>query len=172
MAKVTPIAFDNFKNYIGKKVEVEITCYAGGIMYPDDNTLVGMNEGTYYFVSEIGTDDEHFWHHTIEKDGDPKQMSYIQVWDYEEYKAFYAQSDVPTTQQELEEKIQHTYGYRELIEYYPEVVKNEHLDTLVYDTDSLDRVKKLKNKYFIISEFVICAYLRDIEKDIANKINK
>lgn len=85
MKKVTLITFENFKNYVGKQIEVEIACYSGGIMYPDDNRLLGMNKGTFYFVSEEGTDNEYYWHHTAISD---KECA-IQVWDYEEYKKFY-----------------------------------------------------------------------------------
>lgn len=85
MNKVTSIKFDNFKDFIGKKVEVEICCYSGGMMYPDNNILLGMNEGNYYFISDKNTTDEVYWHWTAKNDSDCS----ISVWDYEEYKAFY-----------------------------------------------------------------------------------
>jgi hypothetical protein len=53
------ITFENYKKYVGKKVEVDIYCYAAGIMYPEDNILIGMNPGTYYFYSQ---EDDHYWH--------------------------------------------------------------------------------------------------------------
>lgn len=90
MAKVTLITFENYKNYIGKKVEVEICCYEAGMMYPDNNILVGMNEGYFYFLSEQGTEDEQMWHwETKEEKEKDKLNCSIQVWDYEEYKAYY-----------------------------------------------------------------------------------
>lgn len=91
MKKVTLITFENFKSHIGKKVEVEICCYEGGMMYPDNNILLGMNEGNFYFLSEKDTEDEQWWHWTAISDSGKKGCS-IQVWDYEEYKAFYDQS--------------------------------------------------------------------------------
>lgn len=56
------ITIDNYINYIGKEVDVEIYCYEVGIMYPDNNVLVGMNFHYYYFHSE---DDNIFWHYKI-----------------------------------------------------------------------------------------------------------
>lgn len=53
------ITFENYKKYVGKKVEVDIFCYAAGIMYPEDNILIGMNPGIYYFYSQ---EDDHYWH--------------------------------------------------------------------------------------------------------------
>ena len=53
------ITIDNFIKYIGEKVEVEIFCYEGGILYPDDNILVGMNPDYFYFYSK---EDEIYWH--------------------------------------------------------------------------------------------------------------
>lgn len=59
---------------------------SGGMMYPDNNILVGMNIDNYYFVSDKDTDDETYWHWTSKDDSDCS----IQVWDYMEYKAFYS----------------------------------------------------------------------------------
>ncbi len=87
MSKVTLITFENYKSFIGKKVEVEIACYSVGMCYPDNNILIGMNEGNFYFKSEEGTEDEQYWHWRTDKQED-KDCT-IQVWDYVEYKAFY-----------------------------------------------------------------------------------
>ena len=89
MSKVTSITFENFLEHMGKDVEVEITGYQGGMSYPDNNILVGMNENTYYFVSDIGTPDQVYWHWTIEKDADHRNGFHIQVWDKAEYDKFY-----------------------------------------------------------------------------------
>ena len=91
MKKITSITFDNYKSFIGKKVEVSISCYEGGMMYPDNNILAGMNEDYYYFLSEQGTEDEVMWHWGAkeEKKEFGKVNCSIEVWDYEEYKAFY-----------------------------------------------------------------------------------
>ena len=89
MSKVTQITYDNFKKYLGKRVEVSITCYAAGIMHPDENILVGMNPDTYYFVSDKDTEDELYWHWTIEKNQDDKNSAHIDVWDKEGYDEFY-----------------------------------------------------------------------------------
>lgn len=90
MAKVTLITFENYKSYIGKKVEVEICCYEGGMMYPDNNILAGMNEGYFYFLSEQGTEDEQMWHWEAKEEKEKGKLDCsIQVWDYEEYKAYY-----------------------------------------------------------------------------------
>lgn len=88
MGKVTQITFENFKGFLCKKVEVEISCYSGGMMYPENNILVGMNEDNFYFLSEQGTDDEQYWHWTAKDDKDCS----IRVWDYEEYKTFYEEA--------------------------------------------------------------------------------
>lgn len=80
-----PINFENYKQYIGKKVEIEIACYSGGMMYPDNNVLIGMNEGNFYFLSEKGTEDEQYWHWHTKDDDDCT----ITVWDYNEYISVY-----------------------------------------------------------------------------------
>lgn len=89
MPKVTQITFENYKQFIGKRIEVEITCYAYGMVYPDNNVLIGMNDGNYYFVSDKDTADECYWHWPVNKDVIEKDDCCIVVWDYEEYKAFY-----------------------------------------------------------------------------------
>jgi len=89
MSKVTAITYNNFKQYLGKKVEVEISCYAYGLMYPDNNILMGMSENDYYFLSEGGTENECYWHWPVDKDVQDKNDCSIQVWDYNEYMAFY-----------------------------------------------------------------------------------
>jgi hypothetical protein len=43
------ITFENYKEFIDKRIEIEICCYSGGMMYPDHNVLIGMNKGNYYF---------------------------------------------------------------------------------------------------------------------------
>ena len=85
---VTSITFENYKSHIGKRVEVEICCYSGGMMYPDNNILLGMNEGNFYFKSEDEDGDNQYWHWTAIDD---KECS-IQVWDYDEYMEFYNRS--------------------------------------------------------------------------------
>lgn len=66
------ITFENYKKYVGKKVEVDIYCYAAGIMYPEDNILIGMNPGTYYFYSQ---EDDHYWHWGVTDDKGGKDWS-------------------------------------------------------------------------------------------------
>lgn len=81
---MTLITFNNYKQFIGKKVEVEINCDAGGMMYPDNNILIGMNEDYYYFLSEQGTEYEQMWHWvTSEKKEKNKLYCSIQVWNNE-----------------------------------------------------------------------------------------
>lgn len=90
MKKVTLITFENYKQYIGKKVEVEICCYEGGMMYPDNNILVGMNESYFYFISEQGTDNEQMWHWEVNEEKVKGKINCtIRVWDFDEYKAYY-----------------------------------------------------------------------------------
>lgn len=97
---MTAITFDNFKDFIGKKVEVIITSYWGGLMYPDNNVLIGMNSGNYYFVSDQGSPDEEWWHWTIDTtSSDPKDAWHIEVYDYDEYTKAY--------QDELDKTIEH-----------------------------------------------------------------
>lgn len=75
-----PITIENFQEHLGKKVEVEISCYSAGMCHPVENTLIGMNPGTYYFRSD--EDDETiYWHWVFSEDKDCS----ISVWDQEEY---------------------------------------------------------------------------------------
>lgn len=64
------IDFHNFKEFLNKPVEIEITCYEAGFIYPDNNILIGMNPDCYYFVSEKDTEDELYWHIKKSKDLD------------------------------------------------------------------------------------------------------
>lgn len=89
MPSVTLITSENFKSYIGKRIEIEINCRSGGIMYPDHNTLEGMSDSCFHFIADIGTDDEQKWQWTIHDDSDCS----IRVWDYEEYQNFYNVND-------------------------------------------------------------------------------
>lgn len=162
MSKITPITYENFKSYTGKKVEVEITCYAGGIMYPDDNILIGMNEGNYYFVSEQGTEDELFWHHTIETGSDPKMISYIQVWDYIEYASYYNPAS----------KIRETFGYTEMLKTHLEYITEHGLESLDYDVLSLEKIRRLKSDTLTLDTYMLSAYLRDIENEITKGIKQ
>lgn len=91
MSKITQITFENYKQFVGKKVEVEICCDKGGMMYPDNNVLAGMTKGNFYFLSKKGTEDEQMWHwHTKEEEEIPDKLNCsIVVWDYEEYQSYY-----------------------------------------------------------------------------------
>lgn len=80
--KLTSITLENHKEFIGKKVEVEITCYEVGVAYPDNNILLGMVGNLYKFISEKGTEDEQEW--SYEADG---KNTFIQVFDFDEYNA-------------------------------------------------------------------------------------
>ncbi len=82
--KITRITIDNFKNYLDKRVEVEICCYAYGMTYPDHNILIGMNEDFYYFK----TDEGEIWHWKT-KDDEGKSGCSINVWDYDEFIKYY-----------------------------------------------------------------------------------
>jgi hypothetical protein len=64
MSEFKIIEFSNFKDYLNQKVEVDITSYNGGMCYPDDNTLIGMNEFVYYFLSGEGA----YWHFQVTDD--------------------------------------------------------------------------------------------------------
>lgn len=80
MEKVT---YENYKQHIGKKIEVEICCYESGMMYPNNNILVGMNERYFYFLSEQGTEEEQMWHwETNEEKKKSEFFCSIQVWAY------------------------------------------------------------------------------------------
>jgi len=59
------ITFNNYKEYLGHKVDISITCYAehAAIMYPDHNVLVGANKDTFFFYS---LEDKVFWHHSLQ----------------------------------------------------------------------------------------------------------
>lgn len=54
---------------IGKKVNVEICCYAYGFIYPDENILVDVNETEYVFKSDEIDSEDHLWRFPI-KDKD------------------------------------------------------------------------------------------------------
>jgi len=57
------ITIENFTGYIGSEIILEICCYAAGIMYPERNILVGMNEKCAYFKSiEEDEEDNQYWH--------------------------------------------------------------------------------------------------------------
>lgn len=61
----TRITFDNFTEYLNKPVEVEILCYSGGMNSPDNNILIGMNEGNYYFYAHDEGEEAYFWHYSV-----------------------------------------------------------------------------------------------------------
>lgn len=89
MSEVTLITFENYKQFVGKKVEVEISCYEAGMIYPDNNILVGMNESYFYFLSDKGTENEQMWHWEAKEENEKGKLNCsIQVWDYEEYQAY------------------------------------------------------------------------------------
>lgn len=58
------VNLDNYKKYLNKDVEVEISCYDGGVLYPSENILIGMNEFVFYFYSKS---DDIFWHWDFKK---------------------------------------------------------------------------------------------------------
>lgn len=65
--KTVIVTFENFKEYLGKAVIVEIIAKGFGLMYPDDNILTGMSEYNYYFFSQSCG----YWHYALsEKDCD------------------------------------------------------------------------------------------------------
>lgn len=66
MTLYTLVNPENFNQFIGKDVIVNIACYEFGYTYPDDNILVGMNDSCYYFKSKT----QGFWH--FEKDSSEK----------------------------------------------------------------------------------------------------
>jgi glycine cleavage system aminomethyltransferase T len=81
MEKATFITFENYKQFVGKKVEVEICCDEAGMMYPDNNILVGMNDDYFYFMSEQGTEDECMWHWEVKEEKEKGKLNCsIQVW--------------------------------------------------------------------------------------------
>ncbi len=92
MGQVTAITFENFKHFIGRRVQVEICCYGGGMCYPDNNILLGMSEENYYFLSDGGAEDECYWHWQAKDDKREygKVSCSVQVWDYEELQAYYS----------------------------------------------------------------------------------
>jgi len=80
--EITRINKDNANDYIGKQVEVEICCYAFGMMYPDDNYLESFDGETWVFKSEDTENGTWDWK---QKDKDCE----ITVYDYEEYQKAY-----------------------------------------------------------------------------------
>jgi hypothetical protein len=69
---MTYLNSENFKDYVGKDVEVIICCYEVGILYPDDNVLIGANSMYWYFYSK---EEEVYWHHEI----NPKEKLNISI---------------------------------------------------------------------------------------------
>jgi hypothetical protein len=64
-----------------------------------------------------------------------------------------------------------TFGYASLEQHHKNVIIENDMASLKYDTDSLAKVRELKHKYFTVSECIISAYMRDIENDINSKLN-
>lgn len=54
---------------IGQKVNVEISCYAYGFMYPDENILVDVTETEYVFKSDEIDSEDHLWRFPINEKG-------------------------------------------------------------------------------------------------------
>lgn len=74
------VNFDNHSQFIGKKVEVEICCYEGGICIPENNVLQGMDEKFFYFISEQGTVDEQKWQFIYNEEKQGKLNCSIEVY--------------------------------------------------------------------------------------------
>lgn len=71
------VTYENFKEYLNKPVEVEITFYWAGIMYPDENILIGMNPNTFYFYSKSH---DLYWDQEIPEDPTDKNSTNIEVF--------------------------------------------------------------------------------------------
>jgi hypothetical protein len=84
MSKPELITPDNYKKYIGKRVFIEIVCSKFGMMYPDENYLIGIKDGCWQFKSdEVDTEDQ-IWESPIEDDDCDTCL-----WDYDHYVDFY-----------------------------------------------------------------------------------
>lgn len=64
MSPYTIIELDNFKDYLNKDVQVDVTSYEKAYIYPLNNKLIGMNEHFYYFFSE----EDGYWHFPVTND--------------------------------------------------------------------------------------------------------
>jgi hypothetical protein len=67
--------------------------------------------------------------------------------------------------------IMKTFGYASLEQDHKNVIVENDMASLKYDTESLSKVRELKNKYFTVQDCIISAYMRDIENDINRKLN-
>lgn len=62
------ITADNYKDHVGEKVEVQITGYSAGFVYPEENTLINYVNGTWVLRSEDIDTEDHLW--SFKSDGD------------------------------------------------------------------------------------------------------
>lgn len=62
------VTLDNFKQYIGKNIDIQIYCYEAGFIVPENNILLGMNEEYFYFLSDKDTEYESYWHFKTKSD--------------------------------------------------------------------------------------------------------
>ena len=51
--------------FIGKKVNVDISCYSFGFCYPDENILVDVTDAEYIFKSDEIDSEDHLWRFPI-----------------------------------------------------------------------------------------------------------
>ena len=54
--------------FIGKKVNVDISCYSFGFCYPDENILVDVTETEYVFKSDEIDSEDQLWRFPIKHD--------------------------------------------------------------------------------------------------------
>jgi len=67
--------------------------------------------------------------------------------------------------------IKKSFGYASLEQHHKNVIDENDMASLKYNTESLVKIQELKNKYFTASECIISAYMRDIENNINRKLN-
>lgn len=60
---------ENHKNIsllIGKKVNVDISCYSYGFIYPYENILIDVTEAEYVFKSDDIDSKDHLWRFPVD----------------------------------------------------------------------------------------------------------
>lgn len=153
------ITFDNYKEYIGKKVEVQIGCRQFGLVYPDNNTFLGMNQGAYYFCGDYGSDDPQYWHFQL-SDTDECSIDvfhyYLQGTHTTEYKTFFTES-IP---------------YNNIKKFHPEYFEFNNFNKFGIDLETLAIIQKLKSENEGLHNHLINGDLRKLETDISIEVNK
>lgn len=70
---MTRIGIDNYRQFLSKRVKVDIFSYSAGVVYPTENILIGMNDSFFYFYSD---EEGLFWHVACQPNGGNHEDEY------------------------------------------------------------------------------------------------